>query len=178
VYAGDLPAFLDYSPLKDCLSQRYTFDLADRIFTLVPSWVQILAYSVSGAVVLGILHFWLKTYLWWQIIPLSLSISTLYILLFPYLPTRSFVYKGIFLFILLALGLSVIFYFAPLELWSSRFYLMYMAGFSILFGLYYTGNSGVSNYSIVKKETVIFMPISVLLLVAALVMVIIKGVQA
>jgi hypothetical protein len=178
VYAGDLPLYLQNKPLADSKTELFTFDIADRLFTLPSSVVQITLYSVIGAIVLSILNFWLKTGFWWQIIPLSLTISTAYILLFPLLPTRSFVYKGIILSLLV--GAGYLFYNSPLQpgMWQNLFYLSYIAGFSIFFGLYYTGNSGVSNYSIVKKETVLFLPVVVLLFLAALAGVILKGVLA
>lgn len=175
VYASSLPAYLSHTPYRDCKTEYFEFDLADRIFTLPSTWMQITLYSVSGAVALGLLNLWLQTGIWWQIVPMSLVITTLYIWLFPYLPTKSFVYKGISLFIGQAIGYAVINPFWQQQIPEAAFYLSYMAGFSIFFGLYYTGNSGVSNYSIVKKETVMFLPVVVLLFAAALVAVLVKG---
>jgi hypothetical protein len=176
VYAGDIPAFLNEKPYRDCNEQIFRFDLLDRIFTLVPSWVQIVTYSIDAMLVLGILHLWLQTGIWWQVLPISLLLTTTYILGFPYLPTRSFVYKGMSLFLLAAIIFYAFIYHGTSNVFQTIFYLSYIAGFSVFFGLYYTGNSGVSNYSIVKRETVLFLPLAVLFLLVSLVSVILKGV--
>lgn len=178
IYAGDLPEFLQNLPYKDCNAEQFTFDLADRLFTLLSTLRQIAGYSIIGALILFILNIWLKTGLWWQVIPLSLLISTVYVIFFPLLPTKSFVYKGIFLFLALGIYYEIVNIYQLQSLWESLFYLSFMAGFSMFFGLYYTGNSGVSNYSIVKRETILFLPVVVLLLFVATAAAILKGVLA
>ncbi len=176
VYAGDIPNYLNNPPYRDCNEQIFQFDLLDRLFTLVPSWVQIITYSSGAAFVLFILNIWLKIGIWWQVYPIGVILTTLYVLLFPYLPTRSFVYKGFFLFLMT--GFVYLIYSLQLHqtIYNHVFYLSYIAGFSVFYGLYYTGNSGVSNYSIVKRETVLFFPVVIILFLASLVSVILKGV--
>lgn len=176
IYAGDLPNFLQQAKYQDCAEEYFHFDLGDRLFTLPSSLRQVLYYNLLGMLALGIMNIWLKTGLWWQIIPLGLAIASVYILAFPYLPSRSFAGKGIFLGLLGGIAYGFYRVFFPCGIWDNMFYLCYIAGFSIYFGLYYTGNSGVSKYTTVKKETIIFLPIAVLLLVASAIAVILKGV--
>jgi len=177
VYAGELPSFLDNQPYRDCVESHYKFDLQDRLFTLLPSWVQVLYYSVLAGITAGIIHLFLPTGIWWQLIPIGMIIATLYILCFPWLPTKSFVGKGAFLNLILMMVYLIFAAGNPAGIWESFFYLSYISGFSIFFGLYYTGNSGVSNYSTVKRETIVFLPIVIILMLAAVFCAIMKGVS-
>jgi len=54
----------------------------------------------------------------------------------------------------------------------------FIIGFNLFFGLYYTGNSGVSNYSLVKEEITRYLPIALASFLLALISLIIKGFQA
>jgi hypothetical protein len=177
IYLEDLPSFLVNKPYKNSVETHYKFDIRDRLFTLLPSFLQLTVYLGIIAIFLGGLHLWLKTGIWWQIIPMGLIISTLYILGFPLLPTRSFAKKGMSLFMILFAP-----YFALLVRMDIHgiqdwiFYLSFAFGSSLLFGLYYTGNSGVSNYSIVRRETITYLPISLFVFAISLGSLIWKGV--
>ncbi|MBP7554491.1 MAG: hypothetical protein KA885_13775 [Spirochaetes bacterium] len=62
-----------------------------------------------------------------------------------------------------------------LALLDKIFYSLFILGTSIWFGLYYTGSSGVSSYSLVKKEITMFLPVAFLAILSSLVILIIKG---
>ncbi len=179
VYVSDLPAWLDEQPLQSCKSAVYRFDLGDRSFSLAPSMLQFAKYIILIAIGLFALDLLMHTGFHWQVIPLSLFIGISYILLFPLLPTRSFALKGLILagIISLALGIgrSIISKtdFNPL-LYGA--YFTYIVAISLFFGLYYTGNSGVSNYSLVKKEIIRFLPVAALFFLGNLSLIIIQGV--
>ena len=177
IYAQNLPEYLD-GDIQDCDDDHYKFNLRNRLFTLLPSFIQFTKHIALVTVVLFLLHLIFKTGFWWQILPVSLSIPIIYITLFPILPSKNFSFKGIVLFVLQSLFLY--FLFGPkLSEFSSyiiAFHLLFYLGTNIFFGLYYTGNSGVSNYSLVKKEIVTFLPVVFVLYLAALTMLILPGV--
>jgi len=111
-------------------------------------------------------------------LPLSLGLSLLYVILFPWLPGRTFSLRAIWLSLAPALLLLGDLYYGllgSLDGTSLLFYLLFSSGFLIFFALSFTGNSGVSNYSLVKKEIVRFLPISAICLLSSVCLVIVKG---
>ena len=179
VYAKDLPAYLDDVPLKNRNSDKYLFSLKDRLFTLVPSLAQIIKYGLYITAGLLIWHHFFSTGIYWQVIPVMAVVVVLYTLFFPLLPSKRFAVKGIYLYIVLALIYSACHYYcgAGGNLLSYLFYMSFTGGASLFFSLSYTGNSGVSNYSLVKDEIIKFLPLTVLFLLASLIIIIIKGVS-
>jgi len=177
IYAQELPEYLD-NKIVDCDDDHYKFNLRNRLFTLLPSFIQFTKYIAIVTAVLFIIHLIFKTEFWWQILPVSLSIPILYITLFPILPSKNFSLKGMVLFAFQVLILALIFgsRLAEFSGFIIAFHLLFYLGTNIFFGLYYTGNSGVSNYSLVKKEIITFLPVTFLLYSAALIMIILQGV--
>ena len=180
VYARDLPEFLDNPPLRDRADDKFKFSFNDRLFTLVPSMIQFTKYLILMFVVLFAWHYFFKTGIYWQVLPIGILFGISYIILFPLLPTKKFTMKGLTLF--LFFGLMMFYYFIntghTMDTLTLLFYLSFMSATSIFFSLNYTGNSGVSNYSLVKKEIIHFLPVSAILYVAAITIIIIKGVTA
>ncbi len=180
VYRQHLPAYLDRTPLEDLKKARYLFSLRDRLFTLLPSLVQTGKHVLYITAGLFIWHYFFPTGIHWQTMALSGMVVVLYVICFPWLPGRGFALKGISLFVLLALYLTLDRYqwrlFSQDQL-GFTFHLFFIAAACLLFALSYTGNSGVSNYSLVKKEITRYLLPAALLLLGALATVIIKGVR-
>ncbi len=179
IYAKELPEYLDDIPLKNRNKDKYRFSLKDRLFTMVPSLVQTIKYGIYITIGLLIWHHFFNTDIYWQIIPIFFLIVTLYIIFFPILPTKKFAVKGLFFYMIQVILLSLYFFqfnYNNMDQLSYIFYLFFLGGSNLFFSLSYTGNSGVSNYSLVKKETIRYLPITVLFFVASIVTIIIKGV--
>lgn len=175
IYRQDIPKFLENKPYKDCAENKYRFNLRDRLFTLPASLIQFGKYMFKGVVPLFIWHAFFPTGIHWQPIALGIFIGFLFITLFPLIPGRRFGTKGI------VLGITL----ASLQYYSSDHifqfieqlgYTLAILGLSILFALYYTGNSGASNYSLVKKDIIALLPVSALLILGAYITVMIIGV--
>jgi len=169
LYAKDLPDYLAQPKLEDRDDDRVVFGLQSRLFTWLPGLVQYVGYAtliVMALMLLGLV--------WHISAPLGLilmvaALGTAYPVLFPWLPGRRFAVKGIVLGVLgsVALGLLVVTKsMDPLTLASA---IPFVFAASIFIGLSYTGNSAVSNYSRVRRETAQFLPVNVLLFVASLV---------
>lgn len=179
VYARDLPEFLDNPPLRDRVADKFKFSFTDRLFTLVPSMIQFTKYLILMFAVLFVWNYFFNTGIYWQVLPIGILFGISYIILFPLLPTKKFTLKGLTLFVFF--GLMLFYYFInsghAMETLTLLFYLSFMSATAIFFSLYYTGNSGVSNYSLVKKEIIHFLPVSAILYVAALTIIIIIGIK-
>lgn len=177
IYRQEIPAFLEQKPLVDRNRDIYHFNLRDRLFTLIPSTLQFLVYSLIIFLILFSLNLWLKTGFDFQIIPLTLLSVILYITFFPLLPTKSFSIKGISLALILSIFMTGFYFvFKSIILLDFFIYIITIFGLNLFFALYYTGNSGASNYSLVKKEIILFLPITFLLSLTGLILIIIKGV--
>lgn len=179
VYTKDLPDYLDDLPLRNRNKDKFQFSLKDRLFTLLPSLVQVLRYGIYITIGLFIWHYFFNTGIYWQVLPIFVIIVVIYTILFPLLPTKKFAVKGLVLYAVLIAVLSI-YYFQfenSLDRLTYIFYLAFLGGSNLYFSLSYTGNSGVSNYTLVKKEIIMFLPITVLFFLASLVTVIIKGVM-
>lgn len=136
-------------------------------------------YSVYLTAVLFIWNYFFTTGLYWQIIPMAILIVVLYVIFFPILPSKRFSVKGLFLYGILAIIFSVYYFMFnnKLDILSYLFFLFFLGGGILFFSLSYTGNSGVSNYSLVKKEIISYLPITAVLFLASMVSLIIKGVN-
>jgi MFS-type transporter involved in bile tolerance (Atg22 family) len=86
-----------------------------------------------------------------------------YPLIFPYLPSRLFAVKGIFMGMLAWLITSIYFYATQRDYYSSIPVMLFLLATAIFVGLSYTGNSAVSNYSRVRKEIAVFLPLVIVL---------------
>jgi len=180
IYRQDIPEFLESGEAKDMKDARYSFSLRDRLFILPATLLQTGHYALYLAAALYIWHHFFPTGTHWQILPLSLALSLLYVLLFPRLPGRAFTTKAISLYALLALVIITQLSANnswPEDSYSLLFYSLFTAGFLLFFALSFTGNSGVSNYSLVKREIIRFLPVSAVLLLASLAALIVKGVS-
>ncbi len=133
IYVDDLPDYLDDLPLKNRTEDKYQFHLKDRLFTLVPSLVQVGKYSIITAIILFVVHYFLKTNIYWQVIPMAILITIFYIILFPILPTKKFTMKGIFMY-----GLQMIL--------LSSYYFFIKGNFDVASFLFYTFFLGVFRF--------------------------------
>ncbi|MBN2546228.1 MAG: hypothetical protein JXB50_10555 [Spirochaetes bacterium] len=178
IYMRDIPDYLDKKPLEDRTEDKFEFNFKDRLFTLIPSLLQFTKYSLFMAAALFIWNYFFKTNIHYQVILISIIIAVLYIIFFPILPTKNFSIKGLFLalFLILTAVILLILFKINLPILSSVFYIFFISGISLFFALYYTGSSGVSNYSLVKKEVIRYLPLSFLLILSSFITIIITGV--
>jgi acetyl-CoA decarbonylase/synthase complex subunit gamma len=169
LYAKDLPAYLAQPKLEDRDDDRVVFGLQSRLFTWLPGLVQYVGYAAVIVMVLMLLG------LVWEVsAPLGLilvvaALGTAYPVLFPWLPGRRFAIKGIVLGTLGSLALGLLVVTKALDPLTLAFAIPFTFAASIFIGLSYTGNSAVSNYTRVRRETAQFLPVNVLLFVASLV---------
>ncbi len=183
VYASALPAFLDGTASRDTAADIFWFSLKDRLFTLTPSLVQFAKYFIWAAAGLFLWDLLFPTGIHWQVVPAALGYGLAYILLFPLLPTKKFAVKGIALFAIVWAASSAWVLFQGTESLASEPYrylfgTFFVFGTALFFSLYYTGNSGVSNYSLVKREIITWLPVSALSYAAAVVSIILAGVMS
>ena len=179
IYAKELPVYLDEQPWKDRKTDVYRFNLADRLFTLGPALVQFLFYGIFIFLGLFIWNYFFPTGIHWQIFPIMASIAFFYVILFPLLPTKKFAIKGLTLFGLMGAGFilyDLLFRQGAFDFLRMLFYLTFLAGANLFYALAYTGNSGVSNYSLVKREIGTFLPLTFLCFLGALIFIILKGI--
>jgi len=179
VYVADLPEYLDNKPYQDRIEDTFKFHMKDRIFSLVPSIVQFTKYLLYMFIGLFIWDYFFSTGIHWQVFVLGLSFGILYIILFPWLPTKKFAIKSLFLSLLYIVGF-ISMALNNQELVSSTetliFYITFTVATAIFFALYFTGSSGASNYSLVKKEIITFLPVSVLFYLIAFFAIIYEGI--
>ncbi|MBA4368814.1 MAG: hypothetical protein C0403_14400 [Desulfobacterium sp.] len=165
-----LPAFLSQTKLEDQTQDVFLFDFKSRLFTWLPGLVQYMLYGLILVMgLLGIEAFWgLRAPM--GIIPLIALLTTVYPLLFPWLPGRGFAVKGLWLAgsVGVAMAGSVIFNLMTTHEALSA--IVFVFAVSIFFGLSYTGNSPVSNYTRVRRETARFLPINVILFLTSFVL--------
>lgn len=169
LYAKDLPAYLASPPYRDNGQQTVRFDLQMRTFSWLPGLVQFVGYSgwlmllfVGAEILFG------------ATAPLGLLVvvafvATAYPLLFPWLPGKRFAVKGLALGLTTSVALIATAAYrgvAPGELVAE---IAFTVATGMFFGLSYTGNSAVSNYTKVRRETAQFLVPNVLLYVASLV---------
>jgi hypothetical protein len=179
IYRQDIPAFLGSDTLKDCREDTYRFNLRDRLFIMVPSLFQFSRYLLPVVAGLAVWHWFFKTGIHYQFYLLSLTITLLYIILFPLLPTRWFSVKALSEGIVISAVVNAWMLYRGVFSWlMAGAITTAIFGINLFFGLYFTGNSGVSNYTLVKREIVIFLPVTALVLVASAVLFILEGVTS
>ncbi len=159
VYAKDLPQYLSQPPFKDCDEDRVVFGLQSRLFTWLPGLVQVLGYSF-GIVFL----FWIVEQIWKFPVPLGIIAITAilagaYPILFPWIPGRRFAVKGLWLAAFTSLIICILTATGKLVFADLPMTLLFTFGTAVFYGLSYTGNSAVSNYSRVRKEIARFLPL-------------------
>ena len=177
LYAKDLPNYLKNPPYKNRNDDRVHFNLKSRTFTWLPGFIQFLFYSTGVYFILWILGVFLGFTAPLGIIYITVIIATAYPLLFPWIPGKKFAVKGISLGLLVSLGLIIFTSFAGLSWIDLITAVIFTLATGIFMGLSYTGNSAVSNYSRVRKETAQFLPLNVLLYVICFIIFIVQGVN-
>ncbi len=156
VYAKDVPEYLDRGELKNRINDRFKFGLQSRSFTALPTAVQFFYYFLGVYVV----TFWMLSS---AIIWVAAGLAFLYPVLFPFLPGKQFAVKGISLGLAASFLPVTFFYTGIFNLEQVLFWILFIIASLIFIGLSYTGNSPVSNYTLVKKETTRFLPVVVIL---------------
>ncbi|MFQ5351885.1 MAG: hypothetical protein ACE5D3_02290 [Candidatus Binatia bacterium] len=156
LYAKDLPAYLDNPPFRDRSDERVVFGLQMRGFSWLPGFKQMFGWSLLLVMVFMAAH-----WLWGSSVPvglfaISLFIATAYPFLFPYLPGDGFAPKGLFLGAATVAGLVLAATLGLFPATSLPASVLFALATALLFGLSYTGNSAVSNYTKVRKETARF----------------------
>ncbi len=176
VYAKDLPEFLSHPPFKDRSEDRVIFGFQSRLFTWLPGLLQALVYSFAI-----LLAFWGLEQIWGFGVPVGLVVltalmATAYPLLFPWIPGVRFAVKGLWLAAFTSLVIWTLTATKILLLADLPMTILFTFGTAIFFGLSYSGNSAVSNYSRVREEIVRFLPVYVALYAASFAAFIITGV--
>ncbi len=176
IYRHDLPRFLDEGAHRDRRDDKYRFNLRDRLFILVPSVAQFTLYMTLPALLLWGWNHWFPSFPAWTPVAYGLGLSILYVTLFPWLPSRQFALKGLFTAGIALAALSAWWLLrGTWDTWTFVFSAVLMTSLGLWFGLYFTGNSGVSNYSLVKREIVRWLPAAALGLAGALLLAVVKG---
>lgn len=169
VYAKDLPAYLSQKKLTSQTDDHVVFGFLSRLFTWLPGFLQAMGYTLAPVLVLVVAQGGWVSDAPLVLLGVSAVTATLYPLLFPFIPGRRFAVKGLWLAALLGLGLAGLYGVGMLE--TSVFVptLLFTIASGMFFGLAYTGNSAVSNYSRIRAETASFLPIEALFYVASFV---------
>lgn len=169
LYAKDLPGYLDNPPLRDRNDERVVFGWQMRGFSWLPGFKQMFGWSLMLVIAFLPAH-----WLWGSPVPvgllaISLFIATAYPFLFPYLPGDGFAPKGLFLGTVTAAGLVGAATLGLVPAATLPASVLFAVATALLFGLSYTGNSAVSNYTKVRKETARFFVPDLALYAASLV---------
>jgi len=168
LYAKDLAGYLASPPYRDRAEDVVRFGLQMRAFTWLPGLVQFLGYGVLLILVLSGVHWLFGVSLPLGLLSLIAIIATGYPILFPVLPGVRFAVKGLSLATAISVLLAAAAALAWLPLGDAITAVLFTFATSIFFGLSYTGNSAVSAYTRVRKETAQFLVPSVLLYLASL----------
>jgi hypothetical protein len=168
IYAKDLPTYLSRSTFEDRDKDQVLFGMQSRLYTWLPGLVQSLGYSFAI-----VLLFWGIEQIWgWQIpigiIYLTGVLATAYPILFPWIPGVGFAVKGLWMAAMISLGIGALTALEVLSFADLPMTLLFTFGTGVFFGLSYTGNSAVSNYSRVRREVTRFLPLYVSLYAASL----------
>jgi hypothetical protein len=156
LFAKDVPEYLDKSDFTDRRDDHFIFGLQSRVFTALPTVVQFFYWFLGVYIV----TFW---FLESSIIWVAVFLAFFYPVLFPFLPGKQFAVKGISL----GAGASILYVVYSLRAGLSSqavlVWVLFIVATSIWIGLSYTGNSPVSNYEDVRKETAKYLPVVVML---------------
>jgi hypothetical protein len=168
IYAKDLPTYLSQTPYKNRAEDQVLFGMQSRLYTWLPGLLQSLGYSFAI-----VLLFWVIETVWGLPAPVGIVLLTgilvtAYPILFPWIPGNRFAIKGLWLAAFTSLGICALTALDVLSLPDLPMTLLFTFGTAVLFGLSYTGNSAVSNYSRVRKEIARFLPLYALLYAASL----------
>ncbi len=164
LYAEDVPLFLAEDRMKHCREDTVKLGVKHRFFTAVPTSIQFF-YNYLGLYVLTL--GWLPASVIW----IAVALAFTYPILFPYLPGRQFAVKGSIFGVVVAAAMVIFMLFRsgvglPIITWYAAF----IIATAILIGLSYTGNSPVSNYTLVRKEIARYLPVVVVLYAFSLLM--------
>lgn len=155
LYAKDVPAYLDGGTFRDRKTDMVRFGLQSRAFTALPTAFQFFYYFL-GVYVIGL------GFLPGSIIWAAAALAFIYPIVFPWLPGRLFSVKGLSLAVLASIAsLTIVSGFGDALWW-----VVFIFGTSVFIALSYTGNSAVSNYTSVRKETAKFLPLVLVLYIA------------
>jgi len=165
LYAKDLPQYLASRSLRHRREDQVDFGFQSRAFVWLPGVIQLTALSALIASAFSVLTLPLGAPVQLGVIGVVAALGTAYPLLFPLIPGRRFAIKGLLLGLIVSIGLLAASWFGDGPLLSMSFVAPFTIAAGVLVGLEFTGNSAVSNYSRVKREIVVFLPISALLLV-------------
>ena len=153
LYAKHLPAFLDTGAFGDCVEDHVDFGLRSRVFTALPTAVQFFYYALGAYV----LTFFTAPF---GLVWMAASLAFAYPLLLPFLPGRMFAMKGLSLAV--AVSAAGVF-FSGLPDLGRLSHVCFIFATCLFIALSYTGNSATSSYSGVRKETILFLPVTILL---------------
>jgi acetyl-CoA decarbonylase/synthase complex subunit gamma len=153
LYAKDVPAFLQKEKLRNQTDDVVHFGLRSRAFTALPTAIQFFYYFL-GAYVIS-LGYVIPGMIW-----IATGLAFIYPVLFPWLPGRLFSIKGLSLALLVSILNLLIHYGSVTEQLPLTIFIF---ATSVFIALSYTGNSAVSNYTSVRKETARFLPVVVIL---------------
>jgi hypothetical protein len=168
LYAKHLDSYLANPPYRDRDADRVVFGLQMRLFSWLPGWFQFVFYG------LAIAGLWIAVERPVDptgpaaVVGLSAFLGTAYPVLFPWLPGTRFGVKGLWLGAFTSLGLGALTAAQLMghgQLIAASLYALAMA---LFVGLSYTGNSAVSNYTLVRQEIARFLPLNLVLFLAAL----------
>ena len=168
LYAKDLPGYLANPPYRDS-NDIVHFGFQSRLFTWLPGLGQFLGYCLALVLVLFGLQILFGFAVPWKILVITALIATMYPLLFPYIPGDRFAVKGLWLGVFVSLMLIPGVFVNAVQWADFPMTVPFIFATGLFTGLAYTGNSAVSNYSAVRKEIARFLPVNVLLYVAALI---------
>ena len=165
LYARDLPDYLASPPLRHRRNDRVDFGLQSRAFVWLPGLIQLVVLSALLASAISVVAVPLGAPVQLGVIGVVAALGTVYPLLFPVLPGTRFAIKGLLLGLAVSAVLLAASWVGGESLLSVFFVVPFTVAAGMLVGLEFTGNSAVANYSRVKREIVLFVPISALLLV-------------
>jgi acetyl-CoA decarbonylase/synthase complex subunit gamma len=159
-YASDLPSYLDSGKLTNMIDDRVVFDFGSRLMTAFPTAMQFFFYFLTAHIVtLGLIPI--------ETVWIAVGIAFTYPLLFPALPGEYFAVKGVSMAILVNAVAIPMLGVSGVDKGLTAAFVTFVFATSIFIGLSYTGNSAVSNYTSVRRETTLFLPLTVILYILA-----------
>ncbi|MHB1357596.1 MAG: mercury methylation corrinoid protein HgcA [Anaerolineae bacterium] len=165
VRAEDLPAYLKTGSATPEM-RRVRFNLADRLVVIPLEVVYAALPALVVAIILYFLSGWLASL---AVILAVLAGTVLFPILLPWLPTRQFSSKGLFLGGILALGIACWSWFTTSYLvWWQRIgwslaYLLAMPAVTSYFALNFTGSTTFTSRTGVAREIKRYIPIMAIL---------------